>query len=43
MPITAEAYAVLFEGKDPGSAVSALMNRDRTCEHEAEDLDDNWR
>ncbi len=43
MPITAEAYAVLFEGKDPGSAVSALMNRDRTCEHEAKDLDDNWR
>jgi len=43
MPITAEAYAILFEGKDPGSAVSALMSRDRTCEHEAEDPDDIWK
>ncbi|HEY8350309.1 MAG TPA: NAD(P)H-dependent glycerol-3-phosphate dehydrogenase [Clostridiales bacterium] len=43
MPITAEAYAILFEGKDPGSAVSALMSRDRTCEHEAKDPDDIWK
>lgn len=43
MPITAEAYAILFEGKDPASAVSALMSRDKTCEHEAEDLDDVWK
>lgn len=43
MPITAEAHAILFEGKDPASAVSSLMSRNRTCEHEAEDLDDIWK
>lgn len=43
MPITAEAHAILFEGKDPASAVSSLMSRNRACEHEAEDLDDIWK
>ena len=42
MPITSEAYAILYEGKDPASAVTALMSRDRTFEPEAEDIEDIW-
>lgn len=34
MPITEEAYRVLFEGKDPREAVNDLMTRDR--KHEGE-------
>ena len=30
MPITSEAYEVLFNGKNPDLAVHDLMNRDRT-------------
>ena len=43
MPITSEAYEILFESKDPAGAVFSLMSRDRTCEHEEEDLDDIWK
>ena len=32
MPITEEAYRILFEGKDPRSAVGALMTRDKKNE-----------
>ncbi len=42
MPITSEAYAILFDRKDPSSAVTALMSRDRTFEPEAEDIEDMW-
>ncbi len=42
MPITSEAYAILFEGKDPASAVTALMSRSKTCEPEAADIEDLW-
>ncbi|MGG4032582.1 NAD(P)H-dependent glycerol-3-phosphate dehydrogenase [Paenibacillus cisolokensis] len=34
MPITEQLYRVLFQGKDPRSAVEALMGRDRTWELE---------
>ena len=34
MPITEQAYQVLFEGKDPMLAVSSLMSRDGKHEHE---------
>ncbi len=33
MPITAEAYKVLFEGKNAKDAVVSLMTRDKTHEH----------
>lgn len=33
MPITSEAYKVLFEGKSAKTAVVDLMTRDKTCEH----------
>ena len=36
MPITEQAYAVLFEGKDPRVAVDTLMGRDR--KHETEQI-----
>lgn len=36
MPITAELYQVLFEGKPPRDAVESLMRRNRT--HEMEEL-----
>ncbi|MFC5531729.1 NAD(P)H-dependent glycerol-3-phosphate dehydrogenase [Cohnella yongneupensis] len=36
MPITSQLYAVLFEGKEPGKAVGALMGRERT--HEIEEI-----
>ncbi len=39
MPITTEAYKILFEGKDAGQAVSDLMCRDKTHELEDEDLE----
>ncbi|MEE8640003.1 MAG: NAD(P)H-dependent glycerol-3-phosphate dehydrogenase, partial [bacterium] len=32
MPITAEMYAVMFEGKDPGAAVFDLMTREPRSE-----------
>ncbi len=32
MPITNEAYSILFEGKDPKSAVGDLMTRDKKTE-----------
>ena len=35
MPIAAELYAVLFEGKDPRAAVEDLMGRGRTDEMDA--------
>ncbi|NLU10597.1 MAG: NAD(P)H-dependent glycerol-3-phosphate dehydrogenase [Tepidanaerobacter acetatoxydans] len=34
MPITEQAYLVLFEGKDPATAVNSLMNRVGKHEHE---------
>ncbi len=34
MPITEQAYLVLFEGKDPAIAVNSLMNRVGKHEHE---------
>jgi len=34
MPITEQAYLVLFEGKSPAEAVSTLMNRQGKHEHE---------
>ncbi len=36
MPITTEAYKVLFEGKEPQKAVNDLMTRSKT--HEIEDI-----
>lgn len=33
MPIVEQAYAVLFNGKNPRDAVNELMTRDRTSEH----------
>jgi len=39
MPITCEAYNVLFAGKDPRKAVVDLMSRGRT--HETEDIVSN--
>ena len=33
MPIIAQVHEVLFEGKDPGEAVSDLMMRDKKSEH----------
>lgn len=35
MPLSAEAYAVLYEGKDPREVMATLMSRDR--KHELED------
>lgn len=40
MPITAELYAVLFEGKDPSKAVEDLMGRGKT--HEMEEIVEGW-
>lgn len=42
MPITAEAYEILFNKKDPALAVSDLMSRNRTHELEKEDLEEIW-
>ncbi len=38
MPLTKEIYKVLFENKNPRDAVSHLMTRNKTSEHEAEDI-----
>lgn len=38
MPITKEIYEVVFNGKDTRQAVIDLMTRDKTTEHEKEDL-----
>lgn len=38
MPITAEINKVLFEGKSAKQAVADLMTRDKTVEHEREDI-----
>ncbi len=40
MPITAELYAVLFDGKDPSRAVEDLMGRGKT--HEMEEIVEGW-
>ena len=42
MPITAEAYEIIFNGKDPGRAVYDLMSRSKTHELEKEDLEEIW-
>ncbi len=42
MPITEEAYGILFNGKNPALAVNDLMGRDRTHELEREVLEEIW-
>lgn len=42
MPITVEAYEILFNGKDPARAVFDLMGRNKTHELEKEDQEDIW-
>jgi glycerol-3-phosphate dehydrogenase (NAD(P)+) len=42
MPITQEAYSIMYEGKDPRQAVSDLMNRNKTHELENDVLADIW-
>ncbi|HEX2944670.1 MAG TPA: NAD(P)H-dependent glycerol-3-phosphate dehydrogenase [Clostridia bacterium] len=42
MPITEEAYEILFNGKSPAKAVNDLMGRDRTHELEREVLEELW-
>ncbi len=42
MPITNEAYEILFNEKDPARAVFDLMGRNKTHELEKEDLEDIW-
>ncbi len=42
MPITTEAYEILFNGKDARQAVVDLMSRDRTHELEHDVLNDTW-
>lgn len=42
MPITTEAYKILFEGKGARQAVVDLMTRDRTHELELDVLNDIW-
>lgn len=42
MPITVEAYEILFNEKDPGCAVFDLMGRNKTHELEKEDLEEIW-
>ncbi len=42
MPITSEAYEILFNEKDPARAVFELMGRNKTHELEKEDLEDLW-
>jgi len=36
MPITSEAFKILFEGKNPREAVTSLMTRER--KHEIEEI-----
>lgn len=38
MPITKEIYDVVFKGKNTKEAVKNLMTRDKTTEHETEDI-----
>jgi len=42
MPITTEAYEILFNGKDAARAVFDLMSRNKKLELENEDLEDVW-
>lgn len=42
MPITTEAYEILFNGKDAACAVHDLMCRSKKHELENEDLEDIW-
>lgn len=42
MPITNEAYEIIFNQKDPALAVFDLMGRNKTHELEKEDLEDIW-
>lgn len=42
MPITTEAFEILFNGKDARQAVSDLMSRDKTHELEGEVLEGIW-
>ena len=42
MPITTEAYEILYNGKDAAHAVYDLMSRDKTYELENEDMEDIW-
>lgn len=42
MPITTEAFEILFNEKDPARAVFDLMGRNKTHELEKEDLEDIW-
>jgi len=42
MPITNEAYEILYNGKEPVKAVSALMSRDKKQELDANDPADIW-
>ncbi len=42
MPITEEAYEILFNGKNPALAVNDLMGRNRTHELEREVLEEIW-
>lgn len=42
MPITEEAYEILYNNKKPSQAVSDLMCRSRTHELEKEDLEELW-
>ncbi len=42
MPITTEAYKILYNGKDPAHAVYELMSRNKTYELENEDMEDIW-
>lgn len=42
MPITTEAYEILYNGKDAARAVYDLMSRSKTYELENEDLEDIW-
>lgn len=42
MPITAQAYEILFRGKKPEHAVFDLMGRSKTHEPEEGDLEDIW-
>ncbi len=42
MPITEEAYEILFNGKNPALAVNDLMGRNKTHELEREVLEELW-
>ncbi|HHW30405.1 MAG TPA: NAD(P)H-dependent glycerol-3-phosphate dehydrogenase [Clostridiaceae bacterium] len=42
MPITFQAYEILFNGKNPKQAVAELMTRDRTHEIEEVVLESDW-